>query len=501
MVGLPLVERVERHARDTPDRIAIITPNSISADYSSLNRQHLAWASSFKYLGVEGGDVCVLCCQEPIRHLAAALAVWHAGATLAIVDPGIKAHTFDRLVRLRGRALLITTADHFDQLQRTCRDINWSGPAQRANLMQVWATHAEEMSNANDYGEQHIVFTSSGSSGPPKLVAFSRAALLANLDDQVEAFELGMSDRVVTVGATTTPGYLTTALWTTIAAGATVRSLKPAPPSAMRKQIAASEPTVLYTVPDIYARLGRGVASRAPLDGGSGSLRLCLSSSATLAQEVFDEFDSAFGHWIRSIYCSVEAGSVTFNNSGERAAVRDTVGEPFPGVRLRIEKAGTECGDGSEGEILVSGSHVAIGYAAETRDTRDGSASWVRTGDAGFLRAGRLTVCGRLTDAVNIKGRLIHPGFTASVLRRHPDVLDAVVVGRADPRRGYSLHAQVVRADRRVTERQLIDFCAQWLDDVQRVRSITFVEDLDRNRDGEARLSNATPATSSGLPL
>ncbi len=86
---------------------------------------------------------------------------------------------------------------------------------------------------------------------------------------------------------------------------------------------------------------------------------------------------------------------------------------------------------------MVSGPTVA----PSSRD-RDG---WLRTGDLGSLdEHGSLRVTGRVADTIVSGGENVAPAEVEAVLESHPDVLEAAVLGRPDPRWGEAVTAIVV---------------------------------------------------------
>ncbi|HEY2537727.1 MAG TPA: AMP-binding protein [Solirubrobacteraceae bacterium] len=129
-----------------------------------------------------------------------------------------------------------------------------------------------------------------------------------------------------------------------------------------------------------------------------------------------------------------------------------TGGPPLFCTRVRIDApsepaAGSAGANGSDvdgpsaharvGEILVSGPTVAAG----SRDP-DG---WLRTGDLGSLdERGFLSVTGRVADTIVSGGENVAPAEVEAVLESHPDVLEAAVLGRADPTWGEAVAAIVV---------------------------------------------------------
>lgn len=89
------------------------------------------------------------------------------------------------------------------------------------------------------------------------------------------------------------------------------------------------------------------------------------------------------------------------------AAVFIDVGPPMPGVELRIVDAGdTLLPEGTVGKLQVRGSTMMSGYFRNPRANREAYTSdgWFRTGDLGFLRAGRLTITGREKDLIIVGG-------------------------------------------------------------------------------------------------
>ncbi|EHM02705.1 AMP-binding enzyme [Acetobacteraceae bacterium AT-5844] len=112
---------------------------------------------------------------------------------------------------------------------------------------------------------------------------------------------------------------------------------------------------------------------------------------------------------------------------------------PEPGVTVRIRhlETGEDCPPGVDGEILVRGWNVMLGYfdkPEETAATLDED-GWLATGDLGNLDAsGRLAFCGRAKDIVRVGGENVSPAEVEDVLHRHPAIRQAVVVGVPDAR-------------------------------------------------------------------
>jgi O-succinylbenzoic acid--CoA ligase len=133
-----------------------------------------------------------------------------------------------------------------------------------------------------------------------------------------------------------------------------------------------------------------------------------------------------------------------------------------------------------DGEIMLSGPTVA----PASRD-RDG---WLRTGDLGSLdEQGRLHVTGRKSDTIVSGGENVAPAEVEAVLEAHPGVLEAAVLGRADPRWGEAVTAIVVaRADMQIEGEALRAHCAVSLAPYKVPKQIELREQaLPRTRSGK----------------
>ena len=112
-------------------------------------------------------------------------------------------------------------------------------------------------------------------------------------------------------------------------------------------------------------------------------------------------------------------------------------GVPLDGVEVRI---------GPDEQVQLAGPMLFDGYAGDAAATAavldDG---WMRTGDLGRLdRDGRLEVIGRADDAVRSGGISVHLSAVEQALRSHPGVADVAVTAVADDEWGSRVVAVVV---------------------------------------------------------
>ncbi len=136
----------------------------------------------------------------------------------------------------------------------------------------------------------------------------------------------------------------------------------------------------------------------------------------------------------------IAVGGAEVATRADAAALR-----PLPGVRVRV--VDPDPADGV-GQILVSGSMIFGGYLGDASATAERLADgWLRTGDLGSLDGeGLLRIADRREDLVVSGGENVYPAEVEAVLREHPAVIDAAVVGQADATWGSVPVAAVVVA-------------------------------------------------------
>jgi acyl-CoA synthetase (AMP-forming)/AMP-acid ligase II len=121
-------------------------------------------------------------------------------------------------------------------------------------------------------------------------------------------------------------------------------------------------------------------------------------------------------------------------------------GLPLPLTNLRITTPTGVGRPGEVGEIEIRGPTVFAGYLSDRFEGSQAIADgWFRTGDAGHLDDdGYLYVIDRRDDLIISGGENVYPAEIERVLREHPSVLDAGVIGIADESWGSRPVAVVV---------------------------------------------------------
>lgn len=163
-----------------------------------------------------------------------------------------------------------------------------------------------------------------------------------------------------------------------------------------------------------------------------------------------------------------------------------SAGRPLPGVEVRLD-------GGSEGEILVRGPTVMLGYLDDPGATaaalRDG---WLHTGDVGRLdEEGYLYVLDRRDDLIVTGGENVYPAEVEAALLAHPSVEEAAVLGVPDEAWGQRVVAVVrLRGEEPATAASLEAHARGMLAGYKVPREVRFTrEALPRTASGKLRRS------------
>ena len=158
------------------------------------------------------------------------------------------------------------------------------------------------------------------------------------------------------------------------------------------------------------------------------SVRAVAVAGAPLPPEIAERWEKSTGIRISSFYGSMDAGQLAVGMPSDPQQKRwTTVGRPHDVADWTITE---------QGEICMRGELVQQRYWGEQLGpfAADG---WAHMGDLGFVDDdGYLHVAGRVKDIIIRGGTNINPYEVESMLRAHPSVADACVVGRAHPELG-----------------------------------------------------------------
>lgn len=140
---------------------------------------------------------------------------------------------------------------------------------------------------------------------------------------------------------------------------------------------------------------------------------------------------------------------------------------PDQGPHLVVYKVvdpltGADLAPGEKGELLARGYCVTRGYYNKPDETKEAFTAdgWFRTGDIGTIDSdGYVRLMGRVKESYRCGGEMVMPEEVENLLKTHPDIANAIVVGVPDKRMGEVGCALIVGLNRTPQTAEIIAFC------------------------------------------
>jgi len=250
-----------------------------------------------------------------------------------------------------------------------------------------------------------------------------------------------------------------------------------------------SPATVYCAVPPIYERTAmaakeRGISLR--------SCKYCISGAMNLPNQVVELWESMSGGLLVEGYGMTESSPVALGNPFHPTRRTGTIGVPFPSTLMKVvdqHEPTREVPQGQPGELLLKGPQVFQGYWNNPDETAKTllPEGWLRTGDIVTVdEDGFTTIVDRAKELIITGGFNVSPSEVEAVLRLHPAVSDAAVVGKPLDRGGEMVVAAVeLEPSAELDEAALRAHCREHLAAYKVPRRIVQIEDTPRSMLGK----------------
>ena len=465
-----------------------------SISYATLDALMDRTASALQRDGFHPGDVIAICAGMSIEYAAVFLGALRAGVAVAPLAPGSGAASLQRMAQDAQARLLFTDALGADSIgaaaigtpPRIALDGSDVGKALEHWLANVGQKPAPVA--VQPEWPFNIIY-SSGTTGEPKGIVQSHAMRWAHVS-RGAAFYCGAD----TVTLLSTPLYSNTTLvvlFPTLSVGGTVILMPKFDALAYLELAQAQHVTHTMLVPVQYQRLlAHPRFDRFDLS----SFRIKFSTSAPFSAALKAD---ALRRWPGNVieyYGMTEGGGTCILDAATWPDKLHTVGRPAAGHDIRlIDEQGVEVAAGEIGEVVGHSAGMMTGYHGRPDKTLE--AEWfdpqgkrfIRTGDVGRFDAdGFLTLMDRKKDMLISGGFNVYPSDLESVLRQHPRVLEASVVGMPSVQWGETPVAFVVlNAGPALATDELMQWANAQLGRTQRLSRLHFLDALPRSAIGK----------------
>lgn len=172
-----------------------------------------------------------------------------------------------------------------------------------------------------------------------------------------------------------------------------------------------------------------------------------------------------------------------------------TIGWPISNVQAKIvhvddttDHKGLDTHE--SGELWIRGPNIMKGYFKNEKATKEMITvdGWLRTGDiAHYDTNGLFYVNDRLKELIKVNAYPVAPAELEALLRKHPAILDAVVIGIPDAIYGEVPKAFVIRKpDSDLTESDVQTFIAKQVVKYKQLKGgVQFVESIPKSNTGK----------------
>ena len=482
-------------AQRTAGALAVKGPDG-SLTYGELDRVANRIARALAELGVRSGDRVGIWLDKSVRAVAAMQGVLRIGAAYVPLDPLAPAARTRTIVQDCAMRALVSTAkraesiltEDLEHVGRLCVDdtglgISW-------NDLSAFSDRLVEVPTPADDDLAYILYTS-GSTGKPKGVCISHRNALAFIDWAAGELQANSTDHF----SNHAPFHFDLSvldLYVAFRAGGVVFLIPDGMsyvPQRLVDFIIQENITIWYSVPSALILMME--------QGGLLELQHNPLRAILFAGEPFPigHLRRLYERWplVRylNLYGPTETNVCTFYEVTEIAKDRTKpvpIGQACSGDRVwAVKDDGTEVKLGEQGELMVSGPTVLLGYWGQPPHGNKPYA----TGDIVRLEEdGNYMYIGRKDHMVKVRGHRVELGDIEAALGQYPKVKEATVVVSGSGVEARLIAFIVSTADEPPTLLDIKRHCAERLPRYMIVDKVNFLTSLPRTRNGKVdRLS------------
>ena len=469
-----LAEHFAALATADPEAPAITCAGS-SVTRRQLEQRTNRLARAYQQLGVTPNSFVTIGLPNTVQFLEAAIAAWKCGATPQPVSFRLPARERRAIIELAEPSLVVGVASEDAEGYPAIPAGYEPGPGlSDAPLGEVAAASWKAP-------------TSGGSTGRPKLIVSTQAALVESVQPFARLLGMTDGDTVLITGPLYHNAPFLLSACALVLGGHVVLMPRFEAESALQL-VQEHAVDYLYAVPTMMGRIWR-LPEEQRLSYDVSSLRVVMHMAAPCPPWLKQAWIDWLGpERVWELYAATEVQAVTILTGSEWLAHPGTVGRPVVGEMRVLDPAGAPLPAGEVGEIWMRrGPGVPNPYrylGAEPRTTGDG---WESVGDMGSMDGeGYVYLADRKSDMLIVGGANVYPAEVEGALSEHPMVRTGVVIALPHDDLGQVPHA-LLELEGEVTDEELRAHLAERLASYKIPRSFERVSAPLRDDAGKVR--------------
>ncbi|GLV33979.1 uncharacterized protein CBL_11138 [Carabus blaptoides fortunei] len=489
-----MVEFGERTAQ-----IDALTDESLT--YKQLLHKCIRVAMAMESMGTQPDDIVMLCTYNSTESYIPILAAQFLGLRVASLDPTLVLDELQHLINIVKPRFVFTVPEctsvivtALGALNLSSTIIEFGGSKQYISFKSLLepvegeATFRPKL--AEDIFDTAFIVFSSGTTGMPKGICVSHYGLLYN----AAIFERYYCDMQSTL-------YYTSSYWIshvlcntmTIMAGGRRIICRDFDAKTVIQYVEKYKVTFMFLAPTAtYAMTANEETFN---NYNTASFTTMMISGSTIAPAQLNKLRKLLPHTVVThVYGLTELSGMIAGFPRDRAAEINTysVGQIIAGMSCKIVDPETNeiLGLNQRGELMIKSNTKMNGYYNKEEETRQAvdEDGYIYTGDIGYFDDDNsLHIVDRLKSMFKYKSWHIIPAELESVLMRHQDVLEAVVIGVPHEEDGDVPMAVIIpKPGSQASERDIITYFNKQVNDRKQLRAgVKFVSHLPKTSTGK----------------
>jgi len=422
------------------------------------------------------GDKVALILPNSIEYLVTYLACTLHGLTYIPIPHFLSATEINSYLELFQPKLIVTdrndlTGDFFPP------------PHNSKNVFdsQVFSNRIDRLPFTKE-DDIESIYLSSGSTGKPKGIMYSYGNKYALIESIVKGFQFTNQTRhlaFLPFGHTASLNY---SVFPSLFCGSYLLNTESFQNirTSFFKTISKFKISYVQTVPTVISAL---LMIRENIENlNLESILFIGCGSAPLSKSVQEKFYETFQIKLANLYGLSETGPTHFDDPTNLNWEPGSVGKPL---------SVNECKINNDGEILIKGKNVFLGYYKDEASTQESFfGEWFKTGDYGKIINGVLYFSDRKKDMIIIGGINVYPAEIENVIKQIKKIDECLVFGVEDKILNNKIVAYINSSNlnlknENIEKAKIVEHCRSQLSEFKIPSEIYFVKELPKTPSGK----------------
>lgn len=501
-------EFLENSADRIPEKVALVCGDE-RLTYAEIEDRANRLANGLRNNGIQRGDRVALFMPNSVELVVGIFAVLKCDAVFVVINATTKTDKLVYILNNCGVSALILSPQQkisYEELHTSCPSIKFfviTGGEEKflkktttacfswAEILSSYPPIRYQTKNI-DLDLACLIYTS-GSTGEPKGVMSDHSNIIFAVNSITSYIGNTEDDVVINVLPLSFDYGLYQLFMVFSFGGRLILEKGFSYPAQILALIEKERVTGFPGVPTIFAMLVNMDLSNYDLS----SLRYMTNTAAALPPAHILKIRDTFPNVrLYSMYGLTETKRTLYLPPSYLDSKPDSVGIAIPGTEVWVEdEDGNRLGAGQIGELVVRGRHVMRGYWGDEELTaqrfRPGRIPGERlcyTGDLFRMdEEGFFYFVARKDDVIKSRGEKVSPKEVENVLYKIEGVHEVAVIGVADAFLGQAIKAFIVKKNPSLTEKEILLFCKNHLEDFMIPKYVQFVDELPKTSSGKIK--------------